>query len=163
MMRDHDKKENHFTKRKLVFRWLVGLSTLVILLIIAWAWFNTHQNGNSKLEATEVDVIDTTAVTNITIEGKDAESGLVAKGDFLLVKNTCTACHSSSLILQAKFSRQTWIEKIRWMQAKQKLWDLGSSEQPILDYLETFYGPDSVSMYFRKPPLKNIQWYKLED
>lgn len=101
--------------------------------------------------------------SNSTKEGIDVETGLIAEGNYLLVKSTCTACHSSDLILQSKFTKETWVEKIRWMQRTQKLWDLGESEEPILDYLAKYYGPDSVMVSFRKPPLTNIQWYVLKE
>ncbi len=47
------------------------------------------------------------------------------------------------------------------MAEKQKLWNLGDNEKPILDYLEKYYGPDSVQVAFRRPPLRDIVWYKL--
>jgi hypothetical protein len=91
---------------------------------------------------------------------KDAETGLVADSNFYMVKAQCTSCHSSKLIIQNRFTRDGWKQKIRWMQAKHNLWDLGETEKQVLDYLEKNYGP-TVSAA-RRPPLKNIQWYKLD-
>ena len=101
--------------------------------------------------------------SNAIKEGTDVDTGLIAEGNYLLVKSTCTACHSSDLILQSKFTKETWLGKIRWMQRTQKLWDLGENEEPILNYLAKYYGPDSVMTSFRKPPLTDIQWYVLEE
>ncbi|WP_018620338.1 hypothetical protein [Spirosoma luteum] len=95
---------------------------------------------------------------------KDAESGLVDAPNLMMIKAQCTACHSSKLILQHRFTRAGWLDRIRWMQKYHKLWDLGESEKVVLDYLETYYSP--VSMYdkntFRRAPMKEVKWYKLE-
>lgn len=120
----------------------------------------------SIIPPTETQVSDSpipASHSNAIKEGLDVDTGLIAEGNYLLVKSTCTACHSSDLILQSKFTKETWVEKIRWMQRTQKLWDLGESEEPILDYLAKYYGPDSVMVSFRKPPLTDIEWYVLKD
>lgn len=93
----------------------------------------------------------------------DAESGLVDAPTLMMVKSQCTACHSSKLILQHRFTRAGWTERIRWMQKYHKLWDLGESERVVLDYLEKYYGPSAVQAKaaYRRAPLKDVQWYKL--
>ncbi|GAB3705424.1 hypothetical protein GCM10027592_37890 [Spirosoma flavus] len=93
----------------------------------------------------------------------DPESGLALDASLTMVKAQCTACHSSKLILQHRFTRAGWLERIRWMQKYHKLWDLGESEKVVLDYLEKHYGPQSaqVTISPRRAPLKDIQWYKL--
>ncbi|MVM38386.1 hypothetical protein GO730_13700 [Spirosoma sp. HMF3257] len=95
----------------------------------------------------------------------DTESGLVDSPSLMMVKAQCTACHSSKLILQHRFTRAGWTERIRWMQKYHKLWDLGESEKVVLDYLEKYYGPSSVEARaaFRRAPLKDIQWYKVNE
>ncbi|WP_420150002.1 hypothetical protein [Spirosoma sp.] len=94
----------------------------------------------------------------------DAETGLINDPNLMMVKSQCTACHSSKLILQHRFTRAGWLERIRWMQKYHKLWDLGESEKVVLDYLEKHYGPQSgeAKAAFRRAPLKKIQWYKLD-
>ncbi|QDK78424.1 hypothetical protein EXU85_07320 [Spirosoma sp. KCTC 42546] len=93
----------------------------------------------------------------------DAESGLVDAPNLMMIKSQCTACHSSKLILQHRFTRAGWTERIRWMQKYHKLWDLGESEKVVLDYLEKYYGPSAVQAKaaYRRAPLKAVQWYKL--
>lgn len=91
---------------------------------------------------------------------KDPETGLVADGNLTMVKAQCTSCHSSKLIIQNRFTRDGWKQKIRWMQAKHNLWDLGETEKQVLDYLEKNYSP-SIGMA-RRAPLKDIKWYKLD-
>ena len=93
----------------------------------------------------------------------DPETGLVIDSNLMMVKSQCTACHSSKLILQHRFTRAGWQERIRWMQQYHKLWDLGESEKVVLDYLEKYYGPSvaGTKAAFRRTPLKASQWYKL--
>ena len=90
----------------------------------------------------------------------DPESGLVIDKNMPLVKGQCTACHSSKLILQSHFDREKWIERIRWMQRTQKLWDLGESEPAILAYLTKYYGPLDIPFDGRRLPLSAPRWYK---
>lgn len=91
---------------------------------------------------------------------KDPETGLVTDGNLYLVKAQCTTCHNSKLILQNRFTRDGWKQKIRWMQKNHNLWDLGETEKPVLDYLEKHYGPTITAA--RRAPLKDIKWYKLD-
>ena len=91
---------------------------------------------------------------------KDPETGLMTDGDLYMVKAQCTSCHSSKLIIQNRFTRDGWKQKIRWMQKNHNLWDLGETEKQVLDYLEKNYGPQITSM--RRAPLKDIKWYPLE-
>lgn len=90
----------------------------------------------------------------------DRATGLVVAPGFELVKANCTACHSSKIILQTRADRAGWLEKIRWMQAKQKLWDLGEMEAPILDYLAKHYPPTAHAA--RRQPLGPLKWYVLD-
>ncbi|MDI9873973.1 hypothetical protein [Flectobacillus rivi] len=92
-------------------------------------------------------------------KGLDPETGLVIAKELDMVKAQCTSCHSSKMILQFRASREGWLERIRWMQRTQKLWDLGEAEPIVLDYLSKYYGP--VKHAQRRQPLSNIQWYKL--
>lgn len=89
----------------------------------------------------------------------DESTGLIVSQHLNLVIANCTGCHSSKLITQFHTDRQGWLEKIRWMQQKQKLWDLGESEPKILDYLAKNYPPSEKIN--RRAALKNIEWYRL--
>lgn len=90
----------------------------------------------------------------------DTESGLVIDPGFNLVKTNCLRCHSSKLITQNKANRETWKETIRWMQKTQNLWDLGENESKILDYLAKNYAPGQMG---RRLPLRDVQWYELQE
>jgi len=151
--------DNEFLRS--INRALQMLGGSFILLVIVAASLTWVINYNPKNKTEGIEENKNIGDENVIVNGLDGQTSLVAKGDYMLVKTTCTACHSSSLILNAKLSRSIWIDKIKWMQAKQKLWDLGANEKPILDYLEKYYGPDSISIAFRKPPLKDIKWYTL--
>jgi hypothetical protein len=164
-------KDQHTPERERNFLQLVNLilasaAVILVLMLVVVIFFISVSYFPSSVETHEIGPErpgETSASASVIIDGKDKETGLIAQGDYILVKQTCTACHSSELILKANFSEEVWIEKIRWMQAKQKLWDLGSNEKPILAYLAKYYGPDSVHIAFRRRPLTDIKWYKLED
>ncbi|WP_225587115.1 hypothetical protein [Algoriphagus sp. Y33] len=99
--------------------------------------------------------------TDYILDGKDMETGLMAGEGLELVKANCTNCHSSALILQNRFTREGWHAKIVWMQETQGLWDLGSAESIILDYLAAHYAPEAPQG--RRIPLSGIEWYELKD
>ena len=90
----------------------------------------------------------------------DPETGLALDKNLMLVKSQCTACHSSKLIRQSHFDREKWVERIRWMQRTQKLWDLGESEPAVLEYLTTYYGPLPMPFDGRRLPLNTPTWHK---
>ena len=89
----------------------------------------------------------------------DAETGLILDAGWELVKVNCTGCHSAALVTQNRATREGWEGMIRWMQRTQKLWELGESEQAILDYLAKNYAPEDKG---RRENLKDIEWYELE-
>jgi hypothetical protein len=130
---------------------------LVGVILISLASFrNVSISGQPRAFPAPVSMADTVKI--------DAESGMVNDPNLMMVKAQCTACHSSKLILQHRFTRAGWLERIRWMQKYHKLWDLGESEKVVLDYLEKHYGPETATNIstFRRPPLKSVQWYKLD-
>ena len=90
----------------------------------------------------------------------DAATGLIIDRDLDLVTAHCTGCHSSKLITQFHTDKQGWLEKIRWMQQKQKLWDLGEAEPKILNYLAKNY--PATEKINRRAGLKNVNWYRLK-
>ena len=91
---------------------------------------------------------------------KDTETGMIIDKDLYMIKAQCTSCHSSKLIIQNRFTRDGWKQKIRWMQANHNLWDLGETEKQVLDYLEKYYAPTATIAH--RQPLKDVKWYKLE-
>lgn len=130
-----------------------GIFIAVLVLFIGLS-IQTIEANNHSSSTTPTGVKDTTYA-------KDGFTGLTMAPNYELVLAHCTGCHSSKLILQYGANRETWMEKIRWMQKYHKLWDLGDSEPLILDYLATFY-PEKIQVARRKP-LENIEWYKLSN
>ncbi len=95
------------------------------------------------------------------VDGVHLQTGLVYADGFDIVRGTCTACHSAKLVTQNRATKEGWTEMIRWMQAKQGLWDLGANEPIILEYLATHYAPEEIG---RRANLdvEAIEWYVLE-
>jgi hypothetical protein len=111
------------------------------------------QENLSSKKALNMIVIDSTVKI-------DKATGLNIDKGLDLVTANCTGCHSSKLITQFHTDRAGWLEKIRWMQQKQKLWALGDAEPIILDYLAKNY-PASETVN-RRAALKGVEWYKLK-
>jgi hypothetical protein len=89
----------------------------------------------------------------------DSTTGLIVAEGLDLVSVHCTGCHSGKLITQFHADKNGWLEKIRWMQQKQKLWDLGTAEPIILAYLSKNYPP--LENKNRRGNLKINNWYNL--
>ena len=96
--------------------------------------------------------------TTLVADSIDKETGLKIAPGYALVKTNCIRWHSPKLITDKRATRDGWLATIRWMQQNQGLWDLGKAEPEILDYLAKNYAPKEEG---RRPPLKNIEWYKL--
>lgn len=72
----------------------------------------------------------------------DPATGLVEGDHWTLVAAHCGSCHSTRLVTQNRGTRETWASLIRWMQDSQGLWQFDAeTEERILDYLATHYGP----------------------
>lgn len=76
--------------------------------------------------------------------GLDPVSGLKMRGDWELVRNNCSACHSTRLITQQSGDAAQWLGLIRWMQAEQNLWQFDPDiEARIVGYLAENYPPQA--------------------
>lgn len=61
-----------------------------------------------------------------------------------LVINTCTVCHSDSIIKANRMTREGWDKTITWMQKQQGLWELDEkTRHGILNYLARHFGQDT--------------------
>ncbi|PCI82489.1 MAG: hypothetical protein COB20_00040 [SAR86 cluster bacterium] len=75
-----------------------------------------------------------------------ASGELIQEEGWQLVRDNCTECHSSQIIVQNSGSREVWKSRIEWMQDSQGLGELGAElEGSILDYLATNYGQKTAS------------------
>ena len=89
--------------------------------------------------------------------GQDVEldpmSGLKMNGDWEIVRANCIACHSPKLITQQRGSEAQWLHMIRWMQAKQNLWQFDpDTENRIVTYLAENYPPQDDRRRMAIPP-----------
>lgn len=83
----------------------------------------------------------------------DASTGLLMAGDWELVRANCIACHSSALITQQRGTGEQWLDMIRWMQAKQNLWQFDPAvEARIIAYLAANYPPRADRRRAAIPP-----------
>jgi len=72
----------------------------------------------------------------------DALTGFPKTGDWELVRANCIACHSAKLITQQRGTAPQWLSIIRWMQAKQNLWQFEPEiERRIVNYLAEQFPP----------------------
>ncbi len=72
----------------------------------------------------------------------DPVSGLKKTGDWELIRNNCSACHSTRLITQQSGDAEQWLGLIRWMQEEQNLWQFDAdTEDRIISYLAENYPP----------------------
>ena len=83
----------------------------------------------------------------------DPFTGLKKTGDWELVRNNCVGCHSARLITQQSGSESHWLDLIRWMQAKQNLWQFEpDTEKKIVAYLAENYPPKAERRRAPIPP-----------
>lgn len=130
--------------------------TKIALLVIGAALMISAGFKESNLKTNSTSNV---AIADSTIR-LDKATGLVIDKGLDVVTANCTGCHSSKLITQFHTDRGGWLEKIRWMQQKQKLWALGEAEPVILDYLAKNY--PATETVNRRAALKGIEWYKLK-
>lgn len=147
--------------RKLTF--LVASTSVLALLAMILAggliYIIKHPAEVSTEEISQQSQVSAPVMDDRLENGIDVATGFVAEGDYKIVKTVCTACHSSKLVTQNRATREGWEEMIRWMQETQKLWDLGESEDKILDYLATHYAPEDKG---RRTNLVVEEWYEIE-
>jgi hypothetical protein len=83
----------------------------------------------------------------------DPLTGLRMTGDWQLVRNNCVGCHSAKVITQQSGTESHWLGLIRWMQAKQNLWQFEpETEQRIIAYLAENYPPQADRRRAQIPP-----------
>ncbi len=91
-------------------------------------------------------------VADVTPE-LDPMTGLIMAEDWEIVRAACTPCHSAKLVTQQRGTAEQWLTMIRWMQAKQNLWQFDPiTEGRIIAYLATNYPPDAARRRAAIPP-----------
>lgn len=141
------------------FKKIRVLLILFSLFYLISLYLLTHPDTFRKQQ--EVSEITQVSIVKPEVEnGIHLESGLIAKGDYLLVVTHCGGCHAHSLVSQNKNTVQGWEEVITWMQETQGLWELGNDHNKIVKYLGTYYAPENTG---RRKNLKIQEWYVLND
>ncbi|WP_337992828.1 monoheme cytochrome C [Flavivirga sp. 57AJ16] len=105
---------------------------------------------------TYVDVVGFDNIEN----GIHLETGFKDDEGLQTVIVNCTSCHSAKLVTQNRANKEGWISIIRWMQETQNLWDLGTNEVVIVNYLAKNYGIEEKG---RRDNLENVEWYDLKN
>jgi hypothetical protein len=83
----------------------------------------------------------------------DAFTGFPKTGDWELVRANCIACHSPKLITQQRGTADQWLSMIRWMQAKQNLWQFEPEvERRIVAWLAESFPPSEDRRRAPIPP-----------
>lgn len=83
----------------------------------------------------------------------DSMTGFRKTGDWEVVRANCIACHSPKLITQQRGTAAQWLAMIRWMQAKQNLWQFDPEvEKKIVTYLADNYPPQADRRRAAIPP-----------
>ncbi|WP_074407078.1 MULTISPECIES: monoheme cytochrome C [Aquimarina] len=157
---EQQKQFKHYVKA--IYRLLVILFFMVGIITIGGIYLLIDPTLSifKKNEPNSI-YLTTTEENEDKIEnGIHLRTGLVDAEGLMEVVNNCTNCHSSKLIMQNRMTTERWITTIRWMQETQNLWDLGSNEKIIVNYLVANYPPKRKG---RRELLTNIEWYDLQD
>ncbi len=144
---------------KLVVRCLYAIVLLLVFMVM-YPLVTLYILNLKPAENVVLPVEPAETSKNEVVDGVHTKTGLIADNGYELVVANCTVCHSSKLVTQNRATREGWESMIRWMQATQKLWDLGENEDIILDYLAKNYAPKATG---RRAPLADIEWYEQED
>lgn len=141
--------------------WVVCLAIALGIIVITIFFLRPEKTDMSDKAVTKnLNLKDSISATHNDSLVKNDTEILVNGQGLAVVKTHCTSCHSAKLIVQNRATREGWLNMIRWMQQTQNLWDLGESEEIILNYLSTHYAPEEKG---RRENLKDIEWYELKE
>ncbi|WP_339922816.1 hypothetical protein [uncultured Cyclobacterium sp.] len=145
---------------------IIIISILIALVAIGGYLWSVRDTPLADGEFTKADApIEANPLDTEIENGIHMPTGLIADEGLNLVIANCTACHSAKLVTQNHADRAGWEKMIRWMQSSQNLWELGTQEDLILDYLSKNYAPENANQgnSSRRAPLVNIEWYELKN
>lgn len=141
-----------------LFNMIIALTLLVTCLFLSVLFVNGNPEWIASMNKPEE--LSSKQVVNALeiIDGVHVPTGLLDGPGLDMVIRNCTGCHSAKLITQNKATASGWRGTIQWMQETQGLWDLGSNEDTIVNYLATFYAPVDEG---RRRNLTEPEWYEL--
>ena len=131
---------------------IAGIGVLFLLYDPSFTIFLGKQNESFAVEAE----VDEDRIEN----GIHVRTGLIEAEGLMNVVNNCTNCHSAKLVTQNRMSAERWNTTIKWMQKTQNLWELGSNQKIIVDYLVANY---PLKEKGRRKNLITTNWYELEN
>lgn len=141
---------------------ILGLGIL-ILVLVGYYFLDPAVQEKGDFIAADAP-IPLEAIEDRIENGVHVQTGLLDGEGLNLVIAHCTACHSAQLVTQNRADREGWKKMIVWMQETQNLWDLGTQEETILNYLAKNYAPEEVEFAkFRRAPLGDVEWYELKE
>ena len=118
------------------------MRTLAVLLAAMLAGCGSEA-PETEAPSAAVSATDPAPVETEVVE-IDPDTGLKMTGDWMLVRSNCVPCHSAALITQQRGDAAQWLGMIRWMQAKQNLWQFDpDTEARIVAYLAENYAPEA--------------------
>lgn len=131
---------------------IAGIGVLFLLYDPGFTLFQGKQNTplSKNIE------LDEDRIEN----GIHVRTGLIDAKGLMTVVTNCTNCHSAKLVTQNRMNAERWNATIKWMQETQNLWELGSNQKVIVEYLVANYPQKEKG---RREHLMNINWYELEN
>lgn len=146
---------------KKLYRLLYLCATFLLIYVGGFIYYSImNPSFITPVESSDIAMLPIEENKDSIENGIHLRTGLVDAEGLMLVVNNCTNCHSAKLITQNRMTKERWNETIKWMQETQNLWELGSNQEIIVDYLVTNYPPPKKG---RRMVLQNIDWYELED
>ena len=155
------KKDSNFNNQlKKAQRLLKITSLLAFAAVILFLILLVNPNlFNTSIEKNEISM-EVLNEDNSIENGIHVRTGFIEAEGLMTVVNNCTNCHSSKLVIQNRMNTERWNATIKWMQETQNLWDLGTNQEIIVNYLVTNYPPVDKG---RREPLGKIDWYELNN
>ncbi len=144
-----------------IYKMLISLFLLFVITGGSLIYYSNNPAAFDFKKKAETTPVVTEEVDEDRIEdGIHVRTGLKDDEGLMVVINNCTNCHSAKLVTQNRMNAERWNATIKWMQETQNLWNLGTNEEVIVNYLAKNYAPEKKG---RRAPLTNIKWYELED
>lgn len=136
------------------YRVIIVICALLVMVTIGGVYFFSEP----QTALVEIDTLnnDPDKIEN----GVHVRTGFIDAPGMQETINNCTSCHSAQLVIQNRMNKERWQTTIKWMQETQNLWDLGTNEDVIIDYLVKNY---PVSSTGRREALTNVEWYELKE
>ncbi len=141
---------------------IIRLSVVLLILTAGGIFFHMvfpnffEAQPKQEVAASALIEIDPNRIEN----GIHVRTGLIDAQGMMSVVNNCTNCHSSKIITQNRMTTEGWNTTIKWMQETQNLWDLGTEQEVIVNYLVTNY---PLKKKGRRENLTGIDWYELDN